>query len=81
MDKPIIRFYEPFEIVVIFIENNKEIMSYLFEKNISESQMLEKYDIDYDSFIKNNIRDEEGYPENLKTKRDVEIFLLDYINN
>lgn len=56
-------------------------MTYLKEKNMSQSQMLEKYNIDYDSFIKNNIRDEEGYPENLQTKRDVEIFLLDYINN
>jgi len=81
MDKPIIRFCEPFEIFVISVEENKEKMSYIKEINMTETQLLEKYEIDYDSFIKNNVRDEKGYPENLKTKKDVHIFLLDYINN
>ena len=37
MDKPIIRFYEPFEIIVLA---NNEIMSYLDEPQITENQML-----------------------------------------
>jgi len=42
--------------------------------------LLEKYDIDYNSFFRSNIRDENGYPENLVDKNDVHIFLLDWIN-
>jgi len=34
MDKPIIRFYEPYEIVVLV---NNEIMSYLDESQITEN--------------------------------------------
>ncbi len=33
--------------------------------------MSEKYDIDYDSFFRNNIRDEKGLPENLRSKNDI----------
>lgn len=83
MDKPIIRFCEPYEIFVICVKENKEIMSYLHNvektKNMTENKMLEKYNIDYDSFFRNNIRDEQGYPENLKTYTDVHLFLLNYI--
>jgi len=78
MDKPIIRFYEPYEIVVLV---NNEIMSYLDESQITENQMLEKYNIDYDSFYKSDIRDEKGLPESISSKSDIHSFLLNYINN
>jgi hypothetical protein len=77
MVKLIIRFYEPFEIVVIV---NNEIMSYLDEPQITESQMLEKYNIDYDSFYKSDIRNEKGLPEIIKSKSDIHSILLNYIN-
>jgi hypothetical protein len=78
MNKQIIRFYEPFEIIVL--ENN-EIMSYLDESQITENQMLEKYNIDYDSFYKSDIRDEKGLPEIIKSKSDIHEILINYINN
>ena len=78
MNKQIIRFYEPFEIIVL--ENN-EIMSYLDEPQITENQMLEKYNIDYDSFYKSDIRDEKGLPEIIKSKSDIHEILINYINN
>ena len=77
MVKPIIRFYEPFEIIVL---TNNEIMSYLDESQITENQMLEKYNIDYDSFYKSDIRDEKGLPEIIKSKSDIHSILLNYIN-
>ncbi len=77
MVKPIIRFYEPYEIVVIV---NNEIMSYLDEPQITENQMLEKYNIDYDSFYKSDIRDEKGLPEIISSKSDIHSILLNYIN-
>lgn len=77
MDKPIIRFYEPFEIIVLA---NNVIMSYLDESQITENQMLEKYNIDYDSFYKSDIRDEKGLPEIIKSKSDIYRILLNYIN-
>ena len=78
MVKPIIRFYEPYEIVVLV---NNEIMSYLDEPQITENQMLEKYNIDYDSFYKSDIRDEKGLPEIISSKSDIHRILLNYINN
>ncbi len=78
MNKPIIRFYEPFEIVVIV---NNEIMSYLDEIKITENQMLEKYNIDYDSFFTSDIRDEKGLQEIIKSNNDIHKILLNYINN
>ena len=54
MNKPIIIFYEPFEIIV---KENDEIISYLDELKITESELLEKYDIDYKSFFTKDIRD------------------------
>jgi hypothetical protein len=78
MNKPIISFYEPFEIVVL--ENN-EIISYLDEPQITENQILEKYNIDYDSFYKSDVRDEKGLPEIIKSKGDIHRILLNYINN
>ena len=77
MNKPIIRFYEPFEIVVLV---NNEIMSYLDEPQITENQILEKYNIDYDSFFTSDIRDEKGLPEIIKSKSDIHSILLNYIN-
>ena len=77
MVKPIIRFYEPYEIVVLV---NNEIMSYLDEPQITENQMLEKYNIDYDSFYKSDIRDEKGLPEIISSKNDIHSILLNYIN-
>jgi len=77
MNKPIIRFYEPFEIVVLV---NNEIMSYLDEPKITENQILEKYNIDYDSFFTSDIRDEKGLPEIIKSKSDIHSILLNYIN-
>jgi len=75
MNKSIIVFYEPFEIMI------KETNKILNETNITESELLEKYDIDYDSFFYSNIRDEKGVPEILISKNDVHMFLLDYTNN
>ena len=77
MVKPIIRFYEPYEIVVLV---NNEFMSYLDEPKITENQMLEKYNIDYDSFYKSDVRDEKGLPEIIKSKSDIHRILLNYIN-
>ncbi len=77
MVKPIIRFYKPYEIVVIV---NNEIMSYLDEPQITENQMLEKYNIDYDSFYKSDIRDEKGLPEIIISNNDIHKILLNYIN-
>ena len=77
MNKPIIIFYEPYEIIV---KENDEIISYLDELKITESELLEKYDIDYKSFMTNNVRDKNGYPENFESNDDIHKFLLDYIN-
>ncbi len=78
MYKPIIFFCEPFKLLVLTIEN-KEI--YLQEIKMNENELLNKYDIDYDSFYRSNIRDENGYPEILKSKYDVHIFILGYLND
>jgi hypothetical protein len=75
MNKPIIVFYEPYEIMI------KETNKMFNETNMTESELLEKYDIDYDSFFHSNIRDEKGVPEILTSKNDIHMFLLDYINN
>ena len=78
MYKPIIFFCEPFELLVLTNEN-KEI--YLQEIKMNENELLNKYDIDYDSFYCSNIRDKNGYPEILKSKYDVHIFILGYLND
>ena len=77
MNKPIIIFYEPFEIIV---KENNEIISYLDEIKITESELLEKYDIDYKSFFTKDIRDKYGKPEKFESNNDIHKFLLDYIN-
>ena len=53
MDKPVIVFYSPFEIV---LEINGKMLSYLNETQITENRLLEKYSIDYDSFLTNDIK-------------------------
>jgi len=73
--KPIIIFYEPFEIMI------KDTAKYLQETKMTQNELLAKYDIDYESFFNSNIRDIEGYPQLLQSKEDIHIFLLDYINN
>jgi hypothetical protein len=78
MNKPIIIFYEPFEIMV---KEYKQKEKYLQETIITEQNLLQKYNIDYDSFYNSNIRDEKGLPEILNSQQDVHNFLLDYINN
>ncbi len=77
MNKPIIIFYEPFEIIV---EKNGEMISYLDELKITESELLDKYDIDYKSFFIKDIRDKNGLPEKFDSNDDIHKFLLDYIN-
>lgn len=72
--KPIITFYEPYEIMI------KDTKTYLQETKITENELLAKYDIDYESFFNSNIRDEKGIPELLQSKDDVHIFLLNYIH-
>jgi hypothetical protein len=66
MNKPIIIFYESFEIIV---KENNEIISYLDEIKITERELLEKYDIDYKSFMTNDIRNENGLPEKFRATR------------
>jgi hypothetical protein len=77
MNKPIIIFYEPFEIIV---KENDEIISYLDELKITEKELLEKYDIDYKSFFTKDISDKYGKPEKFESNDDIHNFLLDYIN-
>ena len=48
MNKPTITFYEPFEIIV---KQDGQIISYLDDSKMTESELLEKYSIDYNSFI------------------------------
>jgi hypothetical protein len=77
MNKPIIIFNEPFEII---IKENDEIISYLDELKMTEIELLEKYDIDYKSFFTKDIRDKYGKPEKFESNDDIHKFLLDYIN-
>jgi len=73
--KQIIIFYEPFEIMI------KNTTKYLEETKMNINELLEKYDIDYESFFNGNIRDDKGYKEILSSKEDIHNFLLNYINN
>jgi hypothetical protein len=73
--KPIIIFYEPFEIII------KDTTKYLQETYIMQNELLMKYEIDYESFFNSDICDEKGYPELLQSKEDIHNFLLNYINN
>jgi hypothetical protein len=77
MNKPKITFYEPYEIIV---EENGIMTSYLDEIKITEIELLEKYNIDYKSFLTSNIYNEKGNLEKFKSNEDVHKFLLDYIN-
>lgn len=70
-------FYEPNEIMLI--ENSK--IAHLQKTKMTESELLLKYDIDYDSFYRNKICHEKRGVINLKSAREVHIFLLDYMND
>jgi hypothetical protein len=63
------------------VKEYKQKEKYLQETIITEQNLLQKYNIDYDSFYNSNIRDEKGLPEILNSQQDVHNFLLDYINN
>ena len=71
MNKPTITFYEPFEIIV---KQDGQIISYLDDSKMTESELLEKYSIDYNSFIEN------GLPKHFEPNCDIHAILLDYIN-
>lgn len=77
MNKPTITFYEPFEVI---IQENGKIISYLDEIKMTEDELLEKYNIDYNSFLTSDVRDERGMPEIFESNKDIHKFLLDYIN-
>ncbi len=76
MNKSMITFYEPFEFIVKY---NGQIVSYLDDSQMTESELLEKYAIDYNSFLTKDIRDENGLPRRLKSVLDIHSLILDYI--
>ena len=76
MDKPIITFYEPFEFIV---KCDGQIVSYLDDSQMTESELLEKYAVDYNSFLTKDIRDENGLPMRLESPRHIHALILDYI--
>jgi hypothetical protein len=80
MNKPIIVFYEPFEIMAK--ENGKEtyLHRYLGQQKLTLKELLDTFDIDYISFYTSNIRDEKCYPIQLSSKDGIHNFLLKYIN-
>ena len=77
MNKPTITFYEPYEVI---IKENGKIISYLDEVKMTEEELLEKYNIDYNSFLTSDVRDGRGLPEIFESNEDIHKFLLDYIN-
>ena len=74
--KPKIVFYFPFEIMVV--ENSK--IAYLQQTKTTENELLQKYDIDYDSFYKNKIYNKYLGEISLKSTHEVHNFLLNYMN-
>lgn len=76
MNKSTITFYEPFEFIVKY---NGQIVSYLDDSQMTESELLEKYAVDYNSFLTKDIRDENGLPRRLKSALDIHSLILDYI--
>jgi hypothetical protein len=74
--KPKIVFYFPFEIMVV--ENSK--IACLQQTNITENELLQKYDIDYDSFYKNKIYNKYLGEISLKSTHEVHNFLLNYMH-
>ncbi len=76
MNKSMITFYEPFEFIVKY---NGQIVSYLDDSQMTESELLEKYAVDYNSFLTKDIRDENGLPRRLESILDIHALILDYI--
>ena len=76
MNKSTITFYEPFEFIVKY---NGQIVSYLDDSQMTESELLEKYAVDYNSFLTKDIRDENGLPRRLESTLDIHSLILDYI--
>jgi len=76
MSKSTITFYEPFEIIV---ECDGQIVSYLDDSQMTESELLEKYAVDYNSFFTKDIRDENGLPMRLESTAHIHTLILDYI--
>lgn len=74
--KPTITFYEPYEIIV---DKEGEIISYLDEFMLTENELLEKYNINYDSFMTNDTRDEKGTPIKLDSLSKIHLFILRYL--
>jgi len=71
-----ITFYEPFEFVVKY---NGQIVSYLDDSQMTESELLEKYVVDYNSFLTKDIRDDNGLPMRFESTLDIHALILDYI--
>lgn len=76
MSKSTITFYEPFEIIV---KCDGQIISYLDDSQMTESELLEKYAIDYNSFLTKDIRDDNGLSRCLESTIDIHALILDYI--
>jgi len=78
--KPIIVFYEPGEVMVNI--DDKDTYLHRYEKNnkITLDKLLDKYDIDYDSFYRSYHYDE-NEQKILDTEKDVQEYIIDYINN
>lgn len=76
MNKSTITFYEPFEFIV---KCDGQIVSYLDDSQMTESELLEKYDVDYNSFITKDIRDENGLQRRLESTTHIHALILDYI--
>ncbi len=78
MTKPTITFYEPLEMVV---EKNGKIVSYLDDIIHSEKELLEKYNINYESFYTKDIRDEKGVAIKFQSSNTHHIhdFILEYL--
>lgn len=76
MNKSTITFYEPFEFIVKY---DGQIVSYLDDSQMTESELLEKYAIDYNSFLTKDIRNENGLSMCFESILDIHALILDYI--
>ncbi len=80
MTKPIIVFYEPYEILVKEDGKKEEYLHQKIIQKVTIDELLKTFDIDYPSFFNSNIRDEKGIPENLTSEEDVNNLILNYLN-
>lgn len=76
MSKSTITFYEPFEFIV---KCDGQIVSYLDDSQMTESELLEKYAVDYNSFLTKDIRDDNGLPRRIESTAHIHTLILDYI--